>query len=353
MGFPKKIKKDINLYLEKTLYPRRVELLDKINEHGTYLPKSILHADLDRGFLDFVRDDLKVVVDGKIIPVIDILVTLQNWSQFTEKWKFQDLDKNATPPFISVVRVPEIKYGTHPSLIYTIPNRRHYYYASVPSFDGNKMNVDVYKIPQPVPVDITYNVKIVCSRMRELNMLNKNILQKFSSRQAYTQIKGHYIPIIWNNVTDDASVTEIEKRKYYIQSYNFTMMGFLIDENEFEIKPAISRTLALIETEQKTKRSKKPKNDLISLSNEKVIIDFPVGVTDYTQTYEYSSDLYMLGSNNISSYQIFVNGLLYGTNLFNSPNSKIQLNTNDVLLIQVVKTNPSENSTFDLISKIV
>ena len=58
MGFPKKIKKDINLYPEKTLYPRRVELLDKINEHGTYLPKSILHADLDRGFLDFVRDDL-------------------------------------------------------------------------------------------------------------------------------------------------------------------------------------------------------------------------------------------------------------------------------------------------------
>jgi hypothetical protein len=151
----------------------------------------------------------------------------------------------------------------------------------------------------------------------------------------------------------DESVTEIEKRKYYIQSYNFTMMGFLIDENEFQIKPAISRTLALIETDQKTKRSKKPTNDLISLSNEKVTINFSVGVTSYSQTYEYNSDLYMLGSYNISSYQIFVNGLLYGTNLFNTPNSKIQLNTNDVLEIQIVKTIPSEVSTFDLISKIV
>lgn len=188
--------------------------------------------------------------------------------------------------------------------------------------------------------------------MRELNSFNKVVVEKFSSRQAYTVIKGHYIPIIMDDLQDE-SVTEIEKRKYYIQSYNFTMMGFLIDENEFQIKPAISRTLALIETDQKTRRSKKPQDDLISLSNEKVQINFPVGTDSYTQTYEYNSDLYMLGSYNISSYQILINGLLYGTNLFNTPNSKIQLNTNDVLEIQIVKTIPSENSTFDLISKIV
>ena len=31
--------------------------------------------------------------------------------------------------------------------------------------------------------------------MRELNQFNKTIMQKFSSRQAYTFVKGHYIPI--------------------------------------------------------------------------------------------------------------------------------------------------------------
>ena len=64
MGLPTKIKKNIPLTESKTLLPRRHELLDKINKDGTYLPKSLLHADLDRGFLDFVRDDLKVVVEG-------------------------------------------------------------------------------------------------------------------------------------------------------------------------------------------------------------------------------------------------------------------------------------------------
>ena len=56
MALPKKIKKYIPLTESKTLLPRRRELRDMIEEDGTFLPKSLLHADLDRGFLDFVRD---------------------------------------------------------------------------------------------------------------------------------------------------------------------------------------------------------------------------------------------------------------------------------------------------------
>jgi hypothetical protein len=55
---------------------------------------------------------------------------------------------------------------------------------------------DIYKIPQPVPVDIKYQVPIVCNRMREANTLNQRVMETFASRQAYQTIKGHYIPII-------------------------------------------------------------------------------------------------------------------------------------------------------------
>ena len=94
MPLPKKIKKHIPLTESKTLLSRRQELVDKINKDGTFLPKSLLHADLDGGFLEFVKNELKTVIDGKIIPTIDILVTTQNWSQFTETWNLQNLDKN-------------------------------------------------------------------------------------------------------------------------------------------------------------------------------------------------------------------------------------------------------------------
>ena len=113
MPLPKKIKKNISLIEKKTLLPRRHEIADMISQDGTYLPKSLLHPDLDRGFLDFVRDELKCVVEGKTIPMVDILVTTQNWSQFTETWDFQNIDKNVDPPFIAVVRSPIIHQLQH------------------------------------------------------------------------------------------------------------------------------------------------------------------------------------------------------------------------------------------------
>ena len=37
----------------------------------------------------------------------------------------------------------------------------------------------------------------------------------FSSRQDYTQVKGHYIPIVMESVSDE-SAKDLEKRKYYV-----------------------------------------------------------------------------------------------------------------------------------------
>ena len=67
----------------------------------------------------------------------------------------------------------EVKFGTNPALIYNIPNRKQYFYATVPTWDGKKIGADVYKIPQPVSVDIMYEVRLFCNRMRDLNVMNR------------------------------------------------------------------------------------------------------------------------------------------------------------------------------------
>ena len=94
MAFPKQVKPTLPLVPKKTLSARREQLLEYINEDGTYLPKSVLHADLDRGMLDFVKEDLKVVTAGKIVPMVDIIITTQNWTQYVETALFVDLDYN-------------------------------------------------------------------------------------------------------------------------------------------------------------------------------------------------------------------------------------------------------------------
>ena len=334
MAFPKQVKPTLPLVPKKVLSERREQLLEYIKEDGTYLPKSVLHADLDRGMLDFVKEDLKVVTAGKIVPMVDIIITTQNWTQYTETALFVDLDYNPAPPFITVVRSPEVKYGTNPSLQYTIPNRKQFYYASVPTWNGNEQGMDIYTIPQPVPVDINYSVKIVCNRMRELNQLNKIVMQTFSSRQAYTFIKGQYVPIIMNNVSDESQMS-LESRKYYVQSYDFTMLGYLIDEEEFEVKPAIQRVTQLFEIDNNRlnkRRQQFPENP----DNFENNFLFVVGNTTLVDVIDFTANMQLIGTENISSYDVYINNDYYGSDV-----NLIQITTNDTLRIQVVKEDNS------------
>jgi hypothetical protein len=253
MGIPKR-KNMINVYGNKDTYEsehigkRRQELLDKITKSDSFLPDSILHDDLDKGMLDYVKDKLKVVSDGVQIPIIEKILTIQRWGEFTANWSFSDDDGNVKLPFIAIIRKPEVQFGTNPSIQRTIPDRHQFNYATVPTWDGTSMGADIYKIPQPIPCDITYDITIVCNKFRDLNKFNKVILQHFSSRQAYTQVKGHYIPIVLDTIEDNTPMDTIDGRRFYMQNYKCTMLGFLIDSDEFEVKPAISRAFIVNES---------------------------------------------------------------------------------------------------------
>ncbi len=334
----KKIKNYLPLTPEKVGRERRQEMLDDITDQGTYLPKGVLHADLDKGMLDFVKETLKLVVDEKTVPTINKIITNQNWSQFVESWNFQDLDNNVSLPFIATVRLPEVKYGTFQGGAANIPNRRQFFYYTVPTWDGQRKGATVYKIPQPVPVDITFNVKLFCNRMRELNDFNKIVMQTFTSKQAYTQIKGHYIPIIMESVGDE-SAKDLEKRKYYIANYTFIMKGLLIDEEEFQISPAISRQVTMFEVDTKVRgrnvKPQPPRPNYFDLN-----LTFVVGVTQLTEVFRYTADLKVGEINNVSSYSVFINGNYVGDDL-----TTIQITDGDTFLITVTKIDPTKSAT--------
>jgi hypothetical protein len=253
MGIPKR-KNMINVYGSKDTYygenvpKRRKELLDMITKSDSFLPDSILHDDLDKGMLDYVKDTFKVVSDGTQIPIIEKILTIQRWGEFSNNWEFSDSDGNVKLPFISIIRKPDVQFGTNPSVQRTIPDRHQFHYATVPTWNGNSMGADIYKIPQPIACDITYEVIIVCNKFRDLNKFNKIVLQHFSSRQSYTQVKGHYVPIVLDTIDDNTPMETIDGRRFYMQTYKFTMLGFLIDSDEFEVKPAISRAFLVNES---------------------------------------------------------------------------------------------------------
>jgi len=349
MAIPKKVKTNLNVvpcqpqpqypdgYNGLTTPNRRKELSQLITDEGTYLPKSILHADLDSGMLEFVQEELDTSSSGEKIPVIDRILTLQRWGEFSQTWSFSTKDKNVSLPFIVVVRQPDVQYGTNPSLQYTIPDRKQFHFAKVPTWDGVRKGVDIYTIPQPIPVDITYNVKIICNRMRELNRFNKSIMQKFTSRQAYTFVKGHYIPLILTTISDE-SVVNTDERRYYQQSYTFQLQGFLIDEEEFEVKPAITRSMLFFDTNTTHKDygfgspsivGQQP----INIYNENKFrrkLDFTVSETTQTITYSYNANVNLIRSNNVSGVTYTINGV--GTQ------GNLEVVIGDVLIVTISKT---------------
>ena len=302
MGVPKR-KNNIQVYGVKSdmngpdIVGRRKELLERITKSDTFLPDSILHEDLDLGMLDFVKEHFKIISDGDQIPIIPRILTIQRWGEMSNNWTFADEDGNMKLPFMAVIRRPDVQPGTNPVVQRTIPDRRDFFYASVPTWNGTQMGADIYKIPQPVAIDITFDVTIVCTKVRDVNRFNKIVLQKFSSRQSYTSVKGHYIPIILDRIEDNTPMDTLDGRRFYIQNYTFTMLGFLIDDEEFEVKPAISRMFLL--------------NEFISSNNfAKKYINKTIDITVATFTADGLQTVFSVGESINVLFTVAVNGLV-------------------------------------------
>jgi hypothetical protein len=158
-----------------------------------------------------------------------------------------------------------------------------------------------------------------------------------------------------NNISDE-SVIDIDKRNYYIQSYDFTMLGYLIDEEEFEVKPAISRVVQLFEVDTQVPKGKRaeitPSNpdefvyNLFFTSGNTSIIDDKV---------DYRINLTLVGTSNVTSgatindgYRVYINDDFYGVNV-----NFIQLNTGDLLRVDITKKTPGEEANIEFQAKLV
>jgi hypothetical protein len=139
----------------------------------------------------------------------------------------------------------------------------------------------------------------------------------------------------------------LDSRKYYVQSYDFTMLGYLIDEEEFEVKPAIARVAQVIELDTSTfkrRRNKFPENPDEFLSN----FLYVVGNNTLSDMVAYTANLTWENSTNVESYDVYINNDYFGTNV-----EKIQITTNDILRIDVVKIDNTQESNIKFNNELV
>ena len=125
------------------------------------------------------------------------------------------------------------------------------------------------------------------------------------------------------------------------------MLGYLIDEDEFEVKPAIQRITQLIEIDTTTRRQKidkYPKNP-DEFPSEFVFVS---GNTTLVDMIDFTANMSLVGTDNIDTYDVYINDDYYGSDV-----SLIQITTNDILRIEVTKNNNTQESKITFDSKLV
>jgi len=257
MAYPKGFKKNVKFIKQKEGPELRQDYLDDIDYKGMYLPKGVEYEDMDSTFIDFVNEDLSFDIKGESVPVI--FLTIQKWTEFSKTWEFSDKFKNIKMPFVTIVRKPDVQVGTNQAGIWNIPGHKLYTYIKVPTFEGGRKGVDTYKVQQPTSVDITYEVRLFCNRMKDLNEFHKIIQIAFNSRQFYINVKGHPMPIHFIS-NGDESQFDFNKRRFYVQQFEMLLKGYILEENDFERIPMINRA-SLRMSEIKTDNSKSMDKD--------------------------------------------------------------------------------------------
>ena len=344
MGMPKGYITDININNQKIGPERRQEIIDGITDNGTFLPNGVLEEDMDEAVIETLNTDKRfyMSLDGQKVPVI--FLTIQRWTEFTKTWEFGDDYKNIKMPFITVVRNPDIQQGENQAGLWNIPGNRTYTTVKVPTFDGARNGIDLYKIPQPTSVDLTYEVRIFATKLRHLNKFNRLIQRAFQSRQCYINVKGHPMPLHLETIGDESNIDDFENKRFYVQLFDMKLLGYLLDEEEFEVVPTINRRLIALEIDER-----KLYSDVIFDSTNKnnvanfVFLFKPRSGLEFEFTLKYDVNFTELTQiQSINRIVIKANGVgIFDGTILSSP---LILSANSVIRIKVYKNAFSEGS---------
>ena len=180
------------------------------NERSTNLPQSVLLENLDESMFEYFNvTSLPLISENKQVPVI--WMTNERWGDFSTTWKYSDEEGNIIFPFITIRRIEPPKAGTNENIKYRIAQNKKFVYYKVPTFNNGVLGADIYKVPQPTPVDLSYEVRLFTHYILDMNAFNENIQRAFASRHVYVDVHRYYIPVVLENVSDESTLNDFEK----------------------------------------------------------------------------------------------------------------------------------------------
>jgi len=240
MSLPKKIKLTLDINPPKIGSEYLKYGMDRINElmnltdvKTKYLPRTILLENLDKVLFDYVNlEGMQLTLDGRLVPTF--YLDNDRWGEFSKTWKFMDNDKNVPTPYITVRRIDK-QEGTRLGGKYRVPQPRKFRYVNVPILDEGQIIYLQFKMPEPVNVDMIYEVALFTKYRVDVNLYDEQVLKKFASRQEYVWVNGSPMPLHFEGFAESNPIENIDGDRFFVSKYALKILGFIQDENEFEI----------------------------------------------------------------------------------------------------------------------
>ena len=214
---------------------QRHNLVREIVQHSDYVPEPVTYEDIDRSFKEWVEKNLVIIQDGKELPTMS-LYSNQRFSEYMQTWQYTDENNNIRLNFKTVTRENNPSHGTIHGSTFNTPGGKFYTFKSIPAIDesGKKYRID-YKMRQPTAVDFKYKVSVMTNRYTTLNEFNEQVQLLFNSLQNYVCPKGHFMSMILDNISDESEYN-ISDRQFFSQSFNVTLKGYIIREEDIKIE---------------------------------------------------------------------------------------------------------------------
>lgn len=226
----------IQLLPETVGKERKLEILSDILENSSFLPNTVGYKDIDEAFKEWADKELSIYSEtGKFFPTFS-LFSNQRFSEYSQSWQHVDENNNLLLNFKTVNRENCPKYGKIQSGLWNIPGDSFFIMKrkSVMDDDGTESFLDL-KMKQPTAIDLSYKLNIITDKYQKLNEFNTLINKKFNSCQCYIWPNSHPMPMKLEGISDESQYN-IDDRQYYCQSFQITVMAYLITEDDFRVE---------------------------------------------------------------------------------------------------------------------
>lgn len=214
---------------------RRRNIAKEPLKDSTPFPNPLEYKDIDEEFKRWVEEDLDISFEGSRLPTIT-LFSNQRFSEYMQSWASVDDKKNLLLNFKTITRQNNPQGGTTWGDTRNIPGKHYVLLQRVERQDdtGRSYYVD-YKMLQPFAIDLIYTISIVTNKYEMLNEFNQLVNEKFKAIDCYIRPQGHFIPMKLTEISDESEYS-IDNRQFYSQSYNITVMAYIITKDSFVVE---------------------------------------------------------------------------------------------------------------------